>query len=671
MRKITRHLFLRLYKHDYKGFKKPLTMYIKDFDKTIPLRYYSSNNTSKTFQKNFRNLDELLLYKNAIINILFAIRYLIYLQKNDTYEDISLQQIFELSLLTDEDKKPNTKAFKSSYFTDSRRKEINIYQNYYRLLLWDSMGITDLEFSRRVSECLINSNLANRNIFTLDDDVTFKSPYINYDKSTPYIASPSDITNKQFEVNKKLKEIEEQFLIDIDAPKNGVYFDGNKITVLIPNSPISLMFDLKPYFKKYSVGGTKKEHNYDGSLKFSHSTELQPSFINKRKSERSGHWWNGRTAWDTNWLKVIDETLDFLSDSENFSKEDIIENLSFIRFILLLKNNGNVKKSGKNIQDVISEYTKKRNEIKKEYKSVINGQIELATSLLHSYRRREVAVYFQTEIGYIVAYFKPYKIGVSKKLETRAEFYDNDFKKVESSSHYTNVIFSEKQKEEIYNGVGNKKEKLRREITKRTFEVLFRDSNPISIDYSHPNTSQYLKELNLLTTENDGTQMYNHLLYPLVLFKSKLAKMMSANSVDSYISSLEKSISFNGYVDVKNYSKVVKYLSEDLLEVHTLFSNDYEIPIDHGAISKHSEIREKIFFKVKNGKMLDTEKYSSFTEHFKFSDVEYTSAYELSSVIRKFQQQRKFKMIDPIDNYLEKKLKERNIEKYKHKKVYE
>lgn len=699
MRKNPRHLFLRLYKYDFKGFEKPLTAYIKDYDKKRPIVYYEHNKTNRslqTEQDSVRNLDHLYLFEPALINILFVTKYLMYLQKNDIYEDVELQDLFELSLLMDSDKKPNTDAFNHAYISDSRRDEIQIYEKYYRLLLWVSMSVSDLEFHRRIMETLINSVPSNKDFFKLDDNYTFDSPFINYEKSSEILSVDSVSVSRHDEYITKMKSLENKFLEDLNTPEN-VLFDGDRINILVKDSPISLMFSLnktddgtiddgKSKFK-YTIEDINKS-----KIKITHPTNLQPAFINRRLSEHNGSWWNGRTSWDYTWQSYIESAANELENGTGIECiKETINKLREISFITLLKNNGTVQyKDGrepKKVSDIVNKYIDERLAIKQTYGDVVDSMISMASQYLFAYRNREVAIYYKSKNGYIVSFYKPYRRSVSKKLDSRAEYYDNDFNKIGVSEFYTDKIFTEKEKKDIYGGrIGGtdkhvdskgkvktynkeKRERLRKYITNETFKDIFSKGSPIAIDYHNPDkdiTSSYLKKLKTLTENNDGTQSFNNLTYPMNTFINRLNNIFAHNSLNTYSKYLHNSIKVNGYANIKNYNKVVKYISENKIETLYTPSEDYELNDNFGAVSRHTNPREKVIYKVKRGKIIDTEEHSAFDFHIEFGDVEYVRGNSNNNrSIKDFLDNIKEKEYNP--NHRKERKEKRNTEQYKHK----
>lgn len=680
---IKKHLFLRLYQKDYKGQEKPLTEYIKDFDKNIPIKFYGHNDTSRSLERNFRNLDELILYKKAFINIMFAIKYMDFLQYKDRYEDISLQEIFELSLLMDGDKHPDTDVFRDAYISDSRRNEMNIYETYYSLLLWNKLGVTDLEFSRRILDCLTNSVPSNKSSVTLDDGIPYTSPYIDYVKSDASGAVFNENVPLQSEYNKELKIIEDELLLKIKAPKN-IHFDGNRFTILIEDSPISLMFDIKSS-KIYNIGGIRNEnirknnfrksdHNHHiGGINVQHPTQLQPAFIDREKSERSGSWWNGRTSWDYVWRDVIDESSKLIMNVQNVDNnptnaKKIIDKLDVISFILLLKNGGNIKGTGDDINDVLDDYRAKRSVVKNKYSKIIKAQTKLSSIFLESYRDREVVLFYESSGGYIAAFYKPYKKSEILKLDSRAEFYDKDFHKVGESSFYSDFIVTQTYKKKFFDGGKKNNDRLKKDMIMRTFKKVSSESNIIAIDYSGVNTSQQLKQYVQLTKGNDGTQAFSPHVYQLELFKTSLKRMVIANSIDTYILKLQEQINLNGYADVNDYKKAVDIVTNDKMFVDIIDSEDFLLPPDTGAQTCPSTTRDIVMFYYKNGRKINTENFSSFERHIEFTDVEYLDALD-STKFRESVSNKDYtnftELVEYEENYLQKRRDKRKKMIYK------
>ncbi len=680
---IRKHLFLKLYHKGFQGFEKPLTEYIKDFDKTVPLKFYEYGKTDRPLQRIFRNLDELFLHKNAITNNIFASRYLKSLQNMDLYEDITLHEVYELSLLKDKDKSkhPNTQQFKDAYISDSRRAEIVIYESYYRFLLWRDLGCTDLELSRRVDDCLFNSVTSNN--ISLDDGIGFKNnPFIDYNKSNNIIAIPSDLKAKQDAYVSELRECEESLLERIKIP-NGVLFDGNRFTVCIPNSPMSLMFDIKKQSRVYNVGGIKSDmvkskrfvktnhKHYQGGINIQHPTQLQPAFINRNSSERCGSWWNGRTTWDYTWRDVIDEAITLIQNGISDGEIDangLLERMELISFILLMKNGGNIKGTDENIIDVIKAYKTEKQKIKAKYKKVINAQVELASTLMKSYSNRGISLFYESRNGYVVATYYPYNLSETRKLDSKAVFFDKDFKQIGVSEFYSDLVVDSTYKKKYFDGGFKDLDRLRNELSELTFKKLAEESRIIAVDYESFNTQTHLMQIITLTDGNDGTQMISPWCSPPQLFKSKLRSLMVANSIETYTELLQKHIYEYGFADVNDYTKSVELIMDDKIRIKRTWNEDFYIPTETGALTHPNLSRAIVQYAHRNNRTIDTENFSSLENHVEFTDVDYADireTYEFRELVNSNDVINNIKILDYEENWLAKKRAEKQKMKYK------
>lgn len=673
-KKDPKHLFLRVYQKNFGGYEKPLSEHIKDYNKERPIKYYKYNDTSQAIQskhRRVRNLDHLFIWKEALINTIFVVKYLTYLQQNGLYEDIEIQDIYEMSLLMDSDQRPKTEVFKYAYISDSKRNEIHIYSKYYMLRLWIYLGISDLEFYRRIMETLVNAVPNNKGVFTLSDNYSFDSDMIKYnsDSSDADISVSVGIKSKrQRDCNVKLRELESQFLKDLKTPTENVFFDGDRITVLIKNSPVSLMFGLRKTTKGshkhvYEIKPPTTDYNTVNKIEVSHPCELQPAFIDREKSERCNSWWSGRSSWDFTWEEYITKSADLL---ENGGDEDVkkesINKLREISYVLRLKNDGLIQyndgRPSKKVSEIINDYLDKRQSIKDDYDDIKYSMSKISTQLLTSLRyKKEIMVCYKTDNGYVVSFYKPYIRSISKKVDSRAEFYDKNFKLIGVSSFYTDYFLTTSEINGLSltsSSVNFKRNEIRKELYKKTFENIFENSNPISVDYYDPKKNSgvgnYLRNLEKLTDGNDGTQTLNITSYPLNMYNNKMEQLYVANNIDGYISKMHESMEVNGYANIRGYKKVVKYLNENSFYPVYMDIDDYELNPDYGVLESHRVPRKKLLFKVRGGKLIDTEKFTSFKTHIGFKDVEYvdvavyrtkSTEYELTHM----------KMSDPIPNF--------------------
>ncbi len=657
---IRKHLFLRLYKDNFRGVKKPLSYYAKDFDKNEKVFFNILGDKSYTTEKKFRNLDELFLTENAFFNLIFAFKYLSYYQSIDTHSNKSIQEIFELSLLSDNDEKPNDEGFKFAYFSDSKREELIIYRKLNILLLWKQLGISDLEFSRRIEECLVNV-IPSSGIASLSDGLKYKNPFIDYKKSNTYVTKSNNIVDDLKVYQNKLSELEKKFTDSLDMPKT-VLFDGTRFTIIIPKSPISLMFDIKNP-KIYNIGGKKNSNckvkdetrsSYTGGISIIHPTSLQPAFIDRKKSERCGSWWNGRSAWDYTWKEVIDKAILDITNSTN--TKGVVEKLELISFILLLKNGGKIKKSGFDIIDLIVDYRDERNKIVKEYNNVVEAQKELASTLFHSYRNRKpVNIIFKCVNGYAVVNYKRYKLSEEKKLDSSATFYNENLKKIGVSSFYTDNAseYNDAYKRKVYDGGRENKLKLKKAIVSATFLAIFKSSNILSIDYKSDNERESIKRYNKLLN-NDGTHTLNNYIMPVEVITSRLNTIYTANSINTYATKLQEQINKIGYVDVNEYSKSIEIIENGIAN-DFVYSSNYDLDIDTGAKTKHNKKRFIVQYNNMEREYIDTEFYSSFFEHVQYQDVKYHDIMQsetYTSQVNDFDRLEKTTIIDHDPNYL-------------------
>lgn len=632
MLKTPKHLFLKLYQGDVTTGEKPLSYYINDYDKEIPVKIYHDNNISKPINKYFRNLDEIFLFVNSTSNHLFVLNYLIYLQAKGVKVDISIQDIFELSIVKDSTlhDEHRSKAFKYAYITDSRRNEIQIYQQFFMLNMWADLGITDLEFRRRVLDSLVNSTPSFKHFKPLKwGDHTFKSPFIDQKNSHNTFTFPNNDAIMHGDYRKELCDLEKKLLEDIDAPEN-IFFDGHRFTIIIKDSPVSLMFDIEDS-KTYNIGGrtmrnkakmSKSNHNrYTGGINIKHPTKLQPAFVNKEASERNNSWWNGRTSWDYTWRGFIDTMLEEVKSGKDL--EESIKNLELISFILLLKNGGKVKKSGNDISKIFSDYRTKRDEVKTKYHSVIVSQSSLAKELYFDSNREISFIHESANGGYIVSFYKRYIKHPTKKVSSRAIFYDKDFKVVGKSSSYKDYIPTTHRIRTIRGKDKKNDAGVSKYISDLTFEKITRDCNVLSIDYVGSNVSDQLRELDLLAIRNDDTHSLHHMVYIPEFFKYRLSEMYKINSIKSYADQLMTQVSKYGFANVNDYDGATDILNGDNLVTDYIDSSEYVIN-DVGATSGFIKERRVVIFRDKRtNKMIDTEYYSSLEKHVPFEGVKY------------------------------------------------
>lgn len=679
---LRKHLFLKLYQKGYHGVDKPLAEYIKDYDKSIPVKYYEFGKTERPMQKIFRNLDELFLHKSAITNIVFVVRYLKALQRMDKYEDISLQEIFEYSLLMDKDKDkfPKTEQFEKAYISDSRRAEIVVYNTYYRLLTIRDLGCTDLEFIRRVDDCLFNA--VPSNMITLDNGMSLKkNPFINYNASNNIHAVRADLSHELKAYDTELRKCEESFLKRLKIPSN-VLFDGNRFTVCIPDSPISLMFDVKPS-KKYNIGGIKADgiktkkfkktnwKHYEGGVNIQHPTELQPAFINRDVSERCGSWWNGRTTWDYTWREVIDEAITLIQNgitSGDLDTKTVIERLELISFILLLKNGGIIKGTNDDVCDVIREYRKDREKINRKYKDVLEAQKDFATTLMHSQSKRGISLMYECNNGYVVATYKPYSKSASKKLDSKAVFFDKDFNQIGVSEFYSDFVVTSSYREKYFDGGTKNHTKLQMDMIELTFKKLVYESRIICIDYESFNPQTHMREVITLTRKNDGTQLFSADVYPPQLFKTKLRSLMVANSIETYSELLSKQIYEFGFADVNDYTKCVDIVMNNRHMIKRVWNDEFEIAPEFGALNHPNLERRMVQYVYKNKRLIDTEHFSALDKHVEFTDVDYVDAresFQYREIINNHDAHNHVKIMDYEENWLGKRRAEKQKMKYK------
>lgn len=678
---LRKHLFLRLYQKGYKGFEKPLTAFIQDYDKSESVKFYEFGKTDRPMMRIFRNLDDLFLHKSAITSHVFCNRYLTYLQENDIYDDISVQGIYELSLLMDKDKSkhPKTTQFNAAYISDSRRFEIVIYHNYYRLLLWSTMGCTDLELSRRVDDCIFNSVPSNN--VSLDDGIGYKHhPFIDYSKSNNILAVTSDLRAKQIEYNKELRECEESLLKRLKTPKN-VLFDGNRFTVCIPDSPMSLMFDIKQS-RTYNIGGIKSENvkskrfvksnwkHYQGGINIQHPTQLQPAFVNRDISERCGSWWNGRTTWDYTWRETIDESITLIQNgliSGDLDTKDVLERLELISFILLLKNGGVVKGTSDDVVTLFKNYKVERERINRKYKTLLEAQVSMATTFMKSHSKRGVSLFYESVNGYVVATYYPYTRSTSKKLDSRAVFFDKEFNQIGVSEFYNDFVVDGKYRKGYFDGGRKDFNRLREDMIELTFKKLMYESRVIGIDYESFNPQTHLMQIVSLMSD-DGSNMVTHWSYPPQWFNTKLRSLMVANSIDTYSELIQKHVYEYGFADVNDYTKSVDLIMKDKIIIKRCWNDEYEISQESGALTYPNLERQIVQYAYRNGRIIDSENFSAVDKHVEFTDVDYADireTYEYRELINSNDALNHVKIIEYEENWLNKKRAEKQKMKYK------
>lgn len=633
-----KHLFLKLYKHNHENIDKPMTEFINDFDKTIPLFYNPYGNVNETVYAHFRNFDDLFLEHKCVQSLWFTYRYLKYLQNNNLYQDINIQEIFKLALLTDKDTKPKTDVFKFAYISDIKREEIKIYSDYYRLLLWDSLHISDLEFNRRVKDILHNSVPSNKSIL-LDDGISFTNPFVDYDKSKLEYAIGNGLNERLIQNNNERRILETKLISDLGMP-DSVLFDGSRFTIIIPNSPISLMFDVGEYIENkkfkdvlikesdsdmksrsmisYNVierGVTNKNIK---PIEVSHPCVLQPAFMNREVSERCGAFWNGRSAWDFTFRNIIENAIMLLSSGGD--SVNCINNMKLISFILLLKNDGLV--NGIKASDIIFEYRKKRSELSDKYIDVSTAQLDICKSLFNSHIKRGVCIIYEAHNGYISVEHKPYNLSDDKKIQTNAIFYDKNFKKIGVSSFYTDFVLNKTLKL-VKDSKKNKHTMTPKDIMiEQTYKLITRDTRILAIDYISVNRDIQVKNYVDLVCNDDGTIKMKPQIYQIELFNSNFIRVSSGNSLCTYVGLLIKQIKTNGYANVKNYSKVLDIINK--VDVHEIESDDYHQFIEQFGAETPPSFRRDIIYYSLNGEYLNCEDYSALN-HVEFVDVKYSS----------------------------------------------
>lgn len=606
-----KHLFLALYGKNFNGHAKALTEYIQDYDKTKPLMYFGHDDVSHPLYNYFRNLDELPLNEKSFINFEFALTYMRFLQSNDTYEDISLQRIFELSCLRDVDKEvhPDTAAFRAAYRTDSNKAMLNVHIKSFQAQTLLTLGCTDLEFSRRLMDTCSNAELL------LDDGTVLVNSF-----------NEALITQKS-NYNKALVELEKSLLERIDAPSN-VVFDGTRFTIF--QSTTTLMFDIDGSPVKYNVGGrhddsiSKRNSNvcsheqYFGGVNISQPTifststkDIKARQLLTRENKKI------TDTYDYDFKEVIDSVL--LSLSGGVDIEFTKTGLELISFILLLKNGGKTKR-GECISEIFDQYKSKRNSIHHEHsgRELTQAQISVATQLVESSRgERETVVFLESnDGGYISVFSKYYIKSKSKKLSTRAEFYDKDLNLIGETSEYKHYVMTRGEEKRLFKNEWkhkSTKEHLAKEMMTRTFRELFSTSKVLAIDYAGVNTKSQLRDT-LAAFELKET-------HPLELSKSSFKKVSIANSITTYASLLQKQIKYNGFADIQNYEKAVQIIKEGIM-VSAIESENYDVS-DEYAENTPTLDREVQVFIDENDNIIDCQKYSALKHHVRFGDVEY------------------------------------------------
>ncbi len=228
-------LFGKLSETDENG--KCLFDYINKFENEIAFPFYYEIFTDCNFEKitklRFYNVSELIMYKPAFINTQFVMRYVNFLASNKMNSEISLQEIYALSILSDKDSEnhPKTAVFRHAYLDDIKTKFLVSTSKRKFLEFIYSLDINELEFRRRVKDTLFNTEI---------ETINQKNPYIETCDTFNTFKSPSLLYNELSNYNHKLKDLEINLLNLLYFPEGELHFFGSHFLLIKGDSKYTL-----------------------------------------------------------------------------------------------------------------------------------------------------------------------------------------------------------------------------------------------------------------------------------------------------------------------------------------------------------------------------------------------------------------------------------------------
>ncbi|WP_298347921.1 hypothetical protein [uncultured Dokdonia sp.] len=576
MNKNKTSIFLELIFESSEKSKKPLLSYIQEFDSSIPIYLYQANNLEQVVEKEYKHIDHLFLDNLAAVNVVFLMKYLWKLRSIDKSMDISVQKIIELSLLEDADDKPDCKVFEDSYLPDVEKRIIMRHRKFVHCKILASLNPIDLEFYRRLQECITNSQIELKDYYTLDNEKTLVNPFIDYENNNIDLKVISYVNHI-----KEKKDANKRFLDTIKAPED-VYFDGERLTFLDKDSPVSMIFNINRNNKKYNVGGRKVENHHGteiiGGIDVEHPSTLTLSFNSKLTGEKiKKNAWN---SYDYNWSNVLHDTIKELgSASSQTNRKELIDKLKRIELILELKN-GNSKNS-KNLIKNIREHSLRVVGIESRYDEPVDNLVNLATELITS-TDKGIMVVFDTSNGYIKVEIFKSKLNKVRKLETRATFYNENNEAVMTISPYFEDTITEKDKTDIF---GHKSGTFRKSFSgyktflRVNFSRFFQYSTPILVDYNGHLDFDRLKSLEIDISESNSVRS-SVLSSPPNVVNNKIENLYYVNNISTYLFWLNRVIE-NGNLPPMDYLRNVnliytkmKFLQNPDIELQENYMSD-------------------------------------------------------------------------------------------------
>lgn len=649
------------------------TILVENFDPNIPFLFITNRESSLPTRRSFKSIDDLILDTDTIISLGFSIRYIRFINENNYETKLSLQDLFELSLLKDDDIKPKDEAFDYAFLSNDTKNEMLQFKNFFAITLWLILEPLDFEFLRRLLDIKLNLNEYLR----LDNPFVSTSANVN-DPFLSSIKSSSDLNL----MNEKLHSLEGKLTKDLNLPDN-VLFDGKNFVVLMKNSPVFLKLGIEWGYNHYNFGGTtvgtkrankKKLYeedkyktlklNYDigksrrkktvggtyqesetlniseikGGFFSNHPCTSSPLYLNREKTMRYGS--SAKIAWDNCYDKIIANAINEIK-KPSINNSEIIKELEQIKVISMLKNDGspysetpcgNCENCENNIKcekiiyasELLNEYMHQRGLILKEYsesRRIMDKHLEsFFMNLLD--KKKTISLYFKSSNsnGYFTVNFKLNNKTNTRKLDSSALFYDKDFKLIEKTENFFDYEMSRVEYDTLKKDGCSSYEIYEQMIYNIVGKVS--SSTIIGYDYNRGMNS----DIRFIFNQRNSL---NKFIYPKNKFSNKFDDLFHANSIERYVISLKKTIKKEGHLNYKNIEEAV-----DLLENGSLLpcrTNHEEYVIEDkfnlniglmGGYPKHERNIVELIHKDSD-EFINSFDFTPIKTHVKFNDVDY------------------------------------------------